>query len=211
MIYNRDELHELNLSNYKIYKLVEEDTLRKINNKFSENLTCNGDFNEFSHVSAYFDSGFIYLVSAVSYYELTTTRPLEIDIAIHKKAKARNLPEWPSVMLYYFSDDRYHTGILNIDENGHRFKIYNLENTIIDIIYYRKKIGIEETKEILINYLNRKDWNLNLLYDYAMKLKCEKILKTYLRYYYDQCQLNQIPTQESCKKLTFHNYLLVSL
>ena len=180
MIYERDELHKMNLSNYKINKMVEDGMLRKINRRYYENLTFDGDFNEFSYVSAYFDNGVICLISAASYYELTSVRPLEIDMAIPRKTKARNLPEWPSVRVYYFSEDRYHTGIMNIDENGHCFKIYNLEKTVIDIIYYREKIGIEETKEILINYLNRKDRNLNLLYDYAKQLKCEKILKTYL-------------------------------
>lgn len=179
LIYDRAELHDLNLSNYKINKLVEEGTLRKINNRFYENMTYNGDFNDFTYISAYIE-GVVCLISAASYYELTSIRPLIIDIAVHRKSKVRNLPEWPTIKPYYFSDDRYHTGIVNINDNGNRFKIYDLEKTVIDIIYYREKIGIVETKEILINYLSRKDRNLNLLYEYAEKLNCEKILKTYM-------------------------------
>lgn len=180
MIYDRAELHRLNFSNYKINKLVEEGTLKKINNKFYENLTYDGDFNEFAYVSAYIESGVICLISAASYYELTSIRPLEIDIAVHRKSKVRSFPQWPTVKPYYFSEDRYSTGIVNINDNGHHFKVYNLEKTVIDIIYYREKIGIEDAREILINYLNRKDRNLNLLYDYAKKLNCEKVLKTYM-------------------------------
>ena len=180
MIYDRDELHKLNLSNYKINKLVEEGTLRKINNKFYENLTYDGDFNEFAYASAYIEGGVICLISAASYYELTSIRPLEINMAVHRKSKVRNLPEWPIIKPYYFSEDRYSTGIVSINCNNHHFNIYDLEKTVIDIIYYREKIGIEEAKEILINYLSRKDRNLNLLYDYAKKLNCEKILKTYM-------------------------------
>lgn len=42
------------------------------------------------------------------------------------------------------------------------------------------KVGIEETKEILTNYLARQDRNINKLYRYAEKLSCLKILKIYL-------------------------------
>ena len=36
----------------------------------------------------------------------------------------------------------------------------SLEKTVVDILYYRNKIGIEETREILKNYLSRTDRNL---------------------------------------------------
>lgn len=42
------------------------------------------------------------------------------------------------------------------------------------------KVGIDETKEILVNYLARKERNLNKLHRYAKELRCEKILSTYL-------------------------------
>ena len=38
----------------------------------------------------------------------------------------------------------------------------------------------EETKEILMNYLNRNDRDINKLYRYAEQLKCIDILRTYL-------------------------------
>ena len=48
------------------------------------------------------------------------------------------------------------------------------------LIFYREKIGIEESKEILLNYLQRKDRNLNKLLKYSMMMKCEKIMRQYL-------------------------------
>ena len=45
---------------------------------------------------------------------------------------------------------------------------------------YSPKIGIEETKEILVNYLRRKDRDLNRLLRYAELLKCGDVMKTYL-------------------------------
>jgi hypothetical protein len=55
-----------------------------------------------------------------------------------------------------------------------------MEKTVVDILFYRNKIGIEETKEVLTNYLGKKERNLNKLHRYAKILRCEKILSTYL-------------------------------
>ena len=59
-------------------------------------------------------------------------------------------------------------------------KIYDIEKTVVDIVYFREKVGMEKTKEVLVNYLKRKDRNLNRLLRYSQLLNCEKILKTYL-------------------------------
>ena len=180
MIYKKSELHDLNLSDYQINQLTKKGQLKKINRKYYINPNFNGDYNEFSLVNAYVETGIICLLSAASYYNLTSVRMMEIEVAVHRKSKVRNLPDWPDVKVYYFSDKRYETGVIDANENNHHFKIYDVEKTVVDIIYYREKIGIEETKEILINYLNRKDRDLNVLFNYAKKLNCEKILKSYM-------------------------------
>ena len=58
--------------------------------------------------------------------------------------------------------------------------MYNIEKTVIDIIYYRNKIGIEETKEILTKYLQKHERNINQLIRYSEMLKCYDVLKMYL-------------------------------
>ena len=47
-------------------------------------------------------------------------------------------------------------------------------------MFFREKIGIEETKEILHKYLRSQDRQLDRLYAYAKKLHCEKTIRTYL-------------------------------
>ena len=67
-----------------------------------------------------------------------------------------------------------------MDEEGNRFAIFDIEKTVVDIIYYRNKAGIEETGEIVRNYIKRPDRDLNRLYEYAKKLGCEKKVRTYM-------------------------------
>jgi hypothetical protein len=72
------------------------------------------------------------------------------------------------------------TGVVQIMEGGDSFRIFDIEKTVVDIIFYRNKIGIEETSEVLRNYLKRKDRQIDRLYTYAKKLRCETIIRTYL-------------------------------
>ena len=72
------------------------------------------------------------------------------------------------------------TGVTTITEGGDTFRIFDLEKTVVDIIYYRNKIGIEEASEVLRNYLKGKDRAIDRLYTYAKMLRCEAIVRTYL-------------------------------
>jgi len=179
-IFQTDELKDLGLSYYRINKLVTEGKLVKLNKSHYENLEFQGEDNDFYYVIAYVKSGIICLLSAATYYNLTNYRPDSIDVAIPKKKNITTLPEWPIINLFYFEDGRHNLGIDLIEEGENQFQIYNIEKTVIDIIYYRNRIGIEETKEILTNYLRRKDRDINQLIRYSKKLKCYEILNTYL-------------------------------
>ena len=167
-------------SQYKINKLIDSGKLAKINKKTYENLDFTGEDSDYYYAYAYIPEGVICLMSAAAYYNLTTFRPDSIDVAIHRKAKVSTLPDWPSIALHYFTDNRFASGIETIDNDGNIFRIYDVEKTVCDVISYRNNIGIDETKEILKNYLNLKNRNLNKLIRYATELKCEDILRTYL-------------------------------
>ena len=71
-------------------------------------------------------------------------------------------------------------GITEVYEGENVFHIFDIEKTVVDIIYYRNKIGIEESSEVLKKYLKCKDGQLDRLYAYAKKLHCDKITRTYM-------------------------------
>lgn len=180
MIFSVDELKAAGFSYYKINQLVKDGTLLKLNKKYYENTSYQGEESDFYYVPAYAPKGVICLMSAASYYNLTTCRSDSIDVAIQRKARISTMPDWPTLSVYYYADDRYTMGVETVQEGKNQFKIYNVEKTVVDIVFFREKIGIGETKEILINYLKRKDRNLNRLLRYAELLKCGEVMKTYL-------------------------------
>lgn len=167
-------------SYYKINKLVSEGKLIKLNNKTYENTAYSGETSDFETVSVYAPKGVICMMTAARNYGLTTFLPDAVDIAIERNMKVSTLPDWPSVNIWYFPEKRYSTGITSIADAAGEYRIYDVEKTVIDILYYRNKVGIEETKEVLKKYLARPDRNLIQLRRYADTLRCEKILGTYL-------------------------------
>lgn len=180
MIFSIEELKKAGFSHYKINQMVEDGTLLKLNKRFYENTKYQGEESDFYYVSAYAPKGVVCLMSAAAYYNLTTYRPDAVDVAIQRKSKISTMPDWPTLSVHYYADERFETGIRNVQEGKNQFRIYDIEKTVVDIVFFREKIGIEETKEVLINYLRRSDRDLNRLLRYAELLKCSDVLKTYL-------------------------------
>ena len=53
-------------------------------------------------------------------------------------------------------------------------------STMYDVVKYRNKIGKDLMLEVIRAYVQKKDKNINLLLDYARKLRVEKIIRPYL-------------------------------
>lgn len=131
--------------------------------------------SDWEEVSKIVPTGVLCLFSAWQYYELTTHVPAEYHIAIPRKSKVI-LPSFPPIKLYYWSDNYYNSGKII----KKRTAIYNIEKSVCDAVKFRNKIGKDITSEVLRNYLNRKDRNIDLLIKYSKELRVESILKGYL-------------------------------
>ncbi|HBA46774.1 MAG TPA: hypothetical protein DCZ91_03035 [Lachnospiraceae bacterium] len=174
------ELKDMGYSYYKIGKLEENGLLRRINRSTFENLSYKGDENDFFSAEAFVPNGVICLMSAARYYELTSFLPDSVSVAIERKKKVVTLPEWPEIKIFYFDPARMDLGVTEVRDGDNTFHIFDIEKTVVDIIYYRNKIGIEETSEVLKSYLKRRDRQVDRLYAYAKRLRCEKVVRTYL-------------------------------
>ena len=174
------ELKDMGYSYYKIGKLEKGGVLRRVNRSTYENLSYKGDENDFFSAEAFVPKGVICLMSAARYYELTNFLPDSVEVAIERKKKVVTLPDWPEIKIFYFDSARMDIGVTEVREGENVFHIFDIEKTVVDIIYYRNKIGIEETSEVLNNYLKRRDRQIDRLYAYAKMLRCEKVVRTYL-------------------------------
>ncbi len=119
------------------------------------------------------------LHSALSYYGLTTTLPSLVLVAISRDSKPVKIA-YPPVEVFYFSRQNYRTEIDEIHEKTGKFKIYNIEKTIIDCFRYRNKLGEDTALEGLRNYLKGENSNINKLLKYAKIGRMTNIIKPYI-------------------------------
>lgn len=144
-----EELKKAGFSHYKINQMVEEGTLLRLNKRFYENKKYQGDESDFYYVSAYAPKGVVCLMSATAYYNPTTYRPGAVDVAIQRKSKISTMPDWPTLSVYYYADERFETGIRNVQEGKKQFRIYDIENTVVDIVFLGKRLESKKLKRSL--------------------------------------------------------------
>ncbi len=121
----------------------------------------------------------ICLVSALSYYELTTQIPSVVSIAL---IKGSNKPviDYPPIECYFYSKASFDLGITRIDMNGLSIQIYDIEKTIVDCFKFRNKIGLDVVLEAIKLYKSRENIKLNKLLEYANICRVKKIMIPYL-------------------------------
>ncbi len=182
MILSIRELKDAGFSYYKINQLVEEGYLRKLNKRYYENLRYQGEKLPFYYIGAYTPEGVLCLRSAAAYYGLAAM-PDVIDVAIPRKARISTIPEDPPLAVSYFAENRYETGIITVRKGSNCFSIYDKEKTVLDIVSFQDKVGMEEAGSIVAGYLKQEDRNLDRLMRYAQLLKCTDSMQSYLEVY----------------------------
>lgn len=160
-------LLEKGISYYDINKLLEKEVLIKLKRGLYK--WANSDTDELAEVACIIPKGVFCLHTACLFYELTTFVPSEYHIAIPDEHRVV-LPDYPPVKVYYWNPIPYQLGITTVELDNDVVKMYDLEKTICDIIRHRQKIGFDVLKEVLKNYLKRKDRNLHQLSLYAKQL-----------------------------------------
>lgn len=171
------ELNEAGISYYFIKKLIQNGEVERI--KQGVYRWIEGLNDERIEVKKIVPQGIFCLFSAADLHELTTFVPSVYHVAIPWKDKV-TLPEYPPIQLYFWKDNQYHIGQVDYKSDALDIAIYDLEKTVCDFIKFRRKVGLDITKEVIRNYLNRKDRNLDKLMSYSRQLKISSVVKRYI-------------------------------
>lgn len=174
------ELSAIGINRFYVSELRKNGTIEQIKAGLYKWNDYDFDYDfELVEVFKIIPSGVLCLKSALAYHGLTTYSPWQYEVAIERSGKA-TVPLHPPIKVVFFSEPMHALGVMNIDVEGHKVRVYDPEKTICDCIRYRNKIGIEMVKEALLEYLKRIDRDLEKLLFYAEKCKVQKLLKEYL-------------------------------
>jgi predicted transcriptional regulator of viral defense system len=123
--------------------------------------------------------GVIYLISALSFHELTTQVPHVIELAIPRESRAPRI-KYPPTNTYRVSGDAYSQGVETHTIDGVPVRIYSPEKSIADIFKYRNKLGMDVALESLQMWAKHKERNINMLMKYAKICRVEKVIRPYV-------------------------------
>ncbi len=121
----------------------------------------------------------IYLVSALSFHELTTQIPHEVWIAIPRNSEPPRF-EYPPVRTSRLSDAAYCTGIDKHKIDGITVRVYSPEKTVVDSFSRRNEVGLDVALEALKSYVAQGNVKVDLMMEYASKLRISKVMRPYL-------------------------------
>lgn len=171
------DLVQKGISAYYIRKLLKNNHIERLQHGFYKLSKTEPD--EYLTIKTHIPNGVVCMYSAWQFYNLTTYIPHQYHIAIERKSKIK-LPAYPPIKLHYWNNSLLQLGQTETKVNDTQISISDLEKSVCDAVKFRNKIGKDTLQEILEEYLKRKDKNLDVLLKYAISMRIEKTLKTYL-------------------------------
>ncbi len=124
--------------------------------------------------------GVVCLLSALAYYELTTSNPAEVYLAIPRTAWAPKV-EYPPIRFFRFSPRMMSFGVATVRASRSSFSIFEREKTICDAMRHRAIVGQDVVIEALRTYLRSpRIRNIDRLLDTARRCRVEKRIRPYV-------------------------------
>lgn len=177
IIFRTKDLNVQGISNYEITKLLKEGIIAKL----YQGVYTLGDVKnlQLSDINVIVENGIISLSSAAYFYRLTDGEIGKFTITLDREQKPPKLP-YDLFCYYYTTSKFYDIGLKVIDQNNRKVKIYDVERTVCDMIKHRSKYDLQVVREVIENYLERDDRDIEKLIKYSKELRVYNILIQYL-------------------------------
>src|SRR3990170_6678909 len=162
-------------------RLVEEGTIERVSKGLyrlpQDTQTTHASFVAAAHTVP---GGVVCLLSALEYYELTTSNPSEVYLAIPRTAWAPKV-DYPPIRFFRFSPRMMDFGVETVRTRRGSFSIYDREKTICDSLRHRSIVGQDVVIEALRAYLRSpRIRNIDRLIKTARRCRVEKRIRPYI-------------------------------
>lgn len=118
--------------------------------------------------------------TALFLLDLTDRSPLFFSVTVPSGYNATALKA-KGVKVYFVKPGLFSLGeILSKTPGGNDGKTYSLERTVCDLVRSRNQIDVQLLHEALKRYVQRKDRDLDQLFQLARLFRVEKVLRTYI-------------------------------
>lgn len=121
----------------------------------------------------------ICLISALSFYGLTTQVPHEVYVALPRGSRYPRV-QHPPIRVFLMTGAAYSEGSETHSVEGVQIRVYAPEKTVVDCFKFRNKIGIDVAVEALRLARERKRVTPRALLHYARLCRVERVMRPYL-------------------------------
>lgn len=173
-------LRENKVNSRDIIELIESGYIIKVKNGSYAWADDFENYNDLEVIQGIIPEGVISVFTAAEIHELTTVNSTSISVTIPTKMLKPKLPEYPPVELFYISNKYLELGVIDYEMEHINVRLYNPERTICDFFKYSDKVGNDVALEVIKNYMSRKNKNIQMLFEYATKLRVKKYIKPYV-------------------------------
>jgi predicted transcriptional regulator of viral defense system len=118
--------------------------------------------------------------TALYHNDLTDRTPLSYSISVPVGYHSISLKE-SGHKIFYVNRSLFDLGVISMKSpHGNEIRTTNLERTICDVLRSRNQIDIQQVNEALKRYVQKKERDLDLLYNYARQFRIQKIVRAYI-------------------------------
>ena len=129
--------------------------------------------------SAAVPQGAICLLSALQFHGIGTQLPVDVWIAIDRRAH-RPSPRYPPLRVVRYTGTALTEGIESHRIEGQTVRVYNVAKTLADCFKYRNKIGIDVALEALRESWHDRRFTMAALDHYARICRVQRVMRPYL-------------------------------
>ncbi|NGX39848.1 MAG: hypothetical protein KR126chlam1_01182 [Chlamydiae bacterium] len=131
---------------------------------------------DFFTIAKKIPDGVICLISALAFHEMTTQIPHFVYLALPHKSRKPSI-KYPPMRFFWYGEKSLKTGVEEHMIDGCPVKIFDREKTLIDVVRYRNKLGMDIVIEALRMYWQSRATDLTKLYNYAVLFRVEQVLR----------------------------------
>jgi predicted transcriptional regulator of viral defense system len=118
--------------------------------------------------------------TALYLHDLTDRTPLAYSVTVpvgyHSVALIRSKHK-----IFYLNRALFELGVISMKSpHGNPLRTTGLERTICDILRSRNQIDVQLVYEAFKRYVNKKERDVDLLYNYAKRFRIQKIVREYI-------------------------------
>ena len=119
------------------------------------------------------------LLTALQFHELTTQLPRQVWIAMPRGSHAPRF-DYPPIKMVQFTGEAYTAGVVEVERDGVKLRVYDVAKTVADCFKHRNKIGLDVALEALKDVRAKRKATADDLWRYAKVCRVANVMRPYL-------------------------------